>query len=169
MIAILQEEYAPLFGLDLGNATASHFGETFRKSFPGSADSVYQKSVTFFLGAAKDSGIIISERVFHGRKPRSSSGNGAAPRRRTSPGANSSSAGGARRQQPPSPPPPDLSGLDLDPLLLALIRMIPPKAAGWPKDQRIRWFKTFAMNVTQVYDEPKDALDLQISEAARSA
>jgi hypothetical protein len=70
IVSLLQEEYAPLFGLDLGTATASHFDETFRKSFPGSADSVFQKSIAFFLGAAKDGGIIISDRVMHGRKPR---------------------------------------------------------------------------------------------------
>jgi hypothetical protein len=73
IIAVLRSEYEPLFGLDLGNATASHFDETFRKAFPGSADSVTQKSIAFFLGAAKDSGIVISDRVMHGRKLRSAS------------------------------------------------------------------------------------------------
>jgi hypothetical protein len=72
MISVLQAEYAPLFGLDLGNATAAHFDETFRKAFP-SKDSVAQKSVVFFLAAAKDSGIIVSDRVMHGRKLRTGS------------------------------------------------------------------------------------------------
>lgn len=57
----------------------------------------------------------------------------------------------------------DGSGLDLlDPLLLALLRMIPTVATGWPKEQRVRWFRTFAMNVSQVYDKPEEAIDLKI-------
>src|ERR1041385_609181 len=77
---------------------------------------------------------------------------------------------------PPAPPPDDQSikrnggghgggddtGLNLDPLLLALLRMIPPTADGWPRDQRVRWFRTFAMNVSQVYDKPEEAVDLKI-------
>lgn len=43
MSVILREGYAPLFALDLASATASHFDETFRKSFPGS-DNVLQKA-----------------------------------------------------------------------------------------------------------------------------
>jgi hypothetical protein len=74
----------------------------------------------------------------------------------------------------PSPPPPmeeDKSrrggngggdgrddGLNLDPLLMALLRKIPPAGQEWPADQRVRWFRTFAMNVSQIYDtdEPVD-------------
>jgi hypothetical protein len=56
----------------------------------------------------------------------------------------------------------DGSGLDLDPLLMALLRMIPPTKEGWPREQRVRWFRTFAMNVSQVYDKPEDAIDLKI-------
>jgi hypothetical protein len=56
----------------------------------------------------------------------------------------------------------DGSGLNLDQLLLALLRMIPPTEAGWPKEQRVRWFRTFAMNVSQVYDKPEEAVDLKI-------
>jgi hypothetical protein len=56
----------------------------------------------------------------------------------------------------------DGSGLNLDPLLLALLRLIPTTEAGWPREQRVRWFRTFAMNVSQVYDKPEDAVDLKI-------
>jgi hypothetical protein len=45
------------------------------------------------------------------------------------------------------------SDLHLDPLLMALLRKIPQTEAGWPADNRIRWFRTFAMNVSQVYDD----------------
>lgn len=38
-------------------------------------------------------------------------------------------------------------GLHLDGLLMELLRKIPAVEDGWPKDQRLRWFRTFAMNV----------------------
>jgi hypothetical protein len=53
-------------------------------------------------------------------------------------------------------------GLDLDPLLLELLRKIPAAEVGWPREQRVRWFRTFAMNVSQIYDKPEDAIDLKI-------
>lgn len=53
-------------------------------------------------------------------------------------------------------------GLDLDPLLLALLQKIPPQGETWPKDRRVRWFKTFAMNVSQVYDTEDDPVELSI-------
>jgi hypothetical protein len=66
----LQEEYSPMFAIDLETATPSHFNEAFRKAFPA-ADAVVQKCVTFFLYAANDAGVKISGRVLKGRKPRS--------------------------------------------------------------------------------------------------
>jgi hypothetical protein len=56
----------------------------------------------------------------------------------------------------------DGSGLNLNPLLMALLRMIPSPEDGWPREQRVRWFRTFAMNVSQVYDKPDEAIDLKI-------
>jgi hypothetical protein len=67
---LLRQEYAPIFAIDLGTATPSHFNEAFRKAFPA-ADAVVQKCVTFFLYAANDAGVTISARVLKGRKPRS--------------------------------------------------------------------------------------------------
>jgi hypothetical protein len=52
--------------------------------------------------------------------------------------------------------------LALDPLLMALLKKIPPSGQAWPKEQRVRWFRTFAMNVSQIYDEAEDAIDLKI-------
>jgi hypothetical protein len=46
--------------------------------------------------------------------------------------------------------------LHLDPLLLALLKKIPDPEKGWPAAQRLRWFKTFAMNVSQIYDGDGD-------------
>ncbi len=69
LLALLRQEYAPIFAIDLEAATPSHFNEAFRKAFPA-ADAVVQKCVTFFLYAANDAGVKISGRVLKGRKPR---------------------------------------------------------------------------------------------------
>ena len=50
----------------------------------------------------------------------------------------------------------------LDPLLMALLRKIPPVAEGWPAGARARWFRTFAMNVSQIYDTGDEVIDLVI-------
>lgn len=52
-------------------------------------------------------------------------------------------------------------GLGLDPLLMALLRKIPKSEEGWPAESRIRWFRTFAMNVSQVYDD-NEPVELEI-------
>lgn len=54
-------------------------------------------------------------------------------------------------------------GFDLDPLLIALLQKIPPQGEPWSKERRLRWFKTFAMNVSQVYDGEDDPVELNIS------
>jgi hypothetical protein len=54
-------------------------------------------------------------------------------------------------------------GLHLDPLLKALLHKIPKTETGWPADNRLRWFRTFAMNVSQVYDDDKQPVELEIS------
>lgn len=53
--------------------------------------------------------------------------------------------------------------LDLDPLLIALLQKIPPQGQEWPQERRLRWFKTFAMNVSQVYDDDDDPVELSIT------
>lgn len=76
---------------------------------------------------------------------------------------------------PPAPPPSDDDkrgngggggggevGLNLDPLLIALLQKIPNQGEPWPKEKRVRWFKTFAMNVSQVYDEEDDPVEIDI-------
>lgn len=58
-------------------------------------------------------------------------------------------------------------GLDLDPLLMALLQKIPATVSGWPKEQRLRWFRTFAMNVSQIYDTDEEVVDLNITLATQ--
>lgn len=52
--------------------------------------------------------------------------------------------------------------LELDPLLMALIRKI-PKDTEWSAENRLRWFRTFAMNVSQVYDSDEEPVELEIN------
>lgn len=53
-------------------------------------------------------------------------------------------------------------GLDLDPLLIALLKKIPSPEKGWPGPGRLRWFRTFAMNVSQIYDEESEPVEMKI-------
>ncbi len=46
--------------------------------------------------------------------------------------------------------------LNLDPLLIALLKKIPDGDKGWPGPNRVRWFRTFAMNVSQIYDADEE-------------
>jgi hypothetical protein len=52
--------------------------------------------------------------------------------------------------------------LELDPLLIALLKKIPSTDKGWPAAQRVRWFRTFAMNVSQIYDGDGEPVELDI-------
>src|SRR5271165_3333960 len=94
VLALMRQEYAPIFAIDLETATPSHFNEAFRKAFPA-ADAVVQKCVTFFLYAANDAGVKISGRVLKGRKPRTLS-----PRKRQP-------APTPKAPEAAPPPPPD--------------------------------------------------------------
>jgi len=51
---------------------------------------------------------------------------------------------------------------ELDPLLVALLKKVPPADKGWPGPQRVRWFRTFAMNVSQIYDGDGEPVELKI-------
>lgn len=53
--------------------------------------------------------------------------------------------------------------LKLDPLLIALLQKIPSQGEAWPQDRRLRWFRTFAMNVSQVYDTDDSPVELTIT------
>ena len=57
--------------------------------------------------------------------------------------------------------------LDLDPLIMALLRKIPKE--NWSAESRLRWFRTFAMNVSQVYDDDTNPVELKINLEAHVA
>jgi hypothetical protein len=52
--------------------------------------------------------------------------------------------------------------LNLDPLLVALLKKIPQAEKGWPAARRVRWFRTFAMNVSQIYDGDDEPVEMKI-------
>jgi hypothetical protein len=57
----------------------------------------------------------------------------------------------------------DGTELALDPLLIALLKKVPlPPEKGWPGPARIRWFRTFAMNVSQIYDGEGEPVEMTI-------
>jgi hypothetical protein len=60
------------------------------------------------------------------------------------------------------------NSLSLDPLLIELLKKIPPTESGWPEAQRVRWFRTFAMNVSQIYDN-ETPIELEIKVAKEAA
>jgi hypothetical protein len=53
--------------------------------------------------------------------------------------------------------------LGLDALLIALLKKIPTDpSAGWPGPARVRWFRTFAMNVSQICDSDGEPVEMKI-------
>jgi hypothetical protein len=52
--------------------------------------------------------------------------------------------------------------LELDSLLIALLKKIPSPEKGWPGPARVRWFRTFAMNVSQIYDGEGEPVEMTI-------
>jgi hypothetical protein len=54
-----------------------------------------------------------------------------------------------------------LGDLGLDPLPIALLKKI-PLSGDWPAAQRVRWFRTFAMNVSQIYDADTDPVEMTV-------
>lgn len=50
----------------------------------------------------------------------------------------------------------------LDPLLLEYLKKIPAVSDGWPSDKRVRWFRTFAMIASEVYDGEGAGVEIEI-------
>ncbi|MGO9359267.1 MAG: hypothetical protein ACLP1D_16645 [Xanthobacteraceae bacterium] len=44
---------------------------------------------------------------------------------------------------------------------MALLKKI-PTSGEWPASQRLRWFRTFAMNVSQIYDGDDEPVEMKI-------
>jgi hypothetical protein len=59
--------------------------------------------------------------------------------------------------------------LNIDPLLIALLKKIPDAIKEWPAPQRVRLFRTFAMNVSQIYDGDDNPVEMKIEETKEAA
>jgi hypothetical protein len=46
--------------------------------------------------------------------------------------------------------------------LIALLKKVPSTEKGWPGPARVRWFRTFAMNVSQIYDGDGEPVEMKI-------
>jgi len=102
LATVIKKSYAPIFAIDLASSTPSQFNETFGQAFPGT-EAVMRKCISFFLPAAKEAAIPISDRILKGKKPRS--GNGPRPKaQRRQP------ATGTTPPPPPTPTPPPPAG-----------------------------------------------------------
>jgi hypothetical protein len=42
------------------------------------------------------------------------------------------------------------------------LKKIPTTEKGWPGPQGVRWFRTFAMNVSQIYDGNDEPVEMKI-------
>lgn len=88
---LLRKSYPAIFEIGLATASPGQFNEAFRNAFSG-AEAVQRKSRTFFLNAARDAQIEISQHITKNKKPRSVPASGrrrtarpAAPRMTTTP------------------------------------------------------------------------------------
>jgi hypothetical protein len=137
--------------IDLAKATPAVLADAMRDL--GASGGTLDKSVAFFLGAAKAAGITVSPHIL---KRKSASPGSSTRRARPAARTKNDTEGEGSDDET------EIDGLGLAPLLVAFLRTIPSTDVGWPGDQRVRWFRAFAMNVSQVYDEPQDAVDLKI-------
>jgi hypothetical protein len=151
---LLRARYSEfLSGFDLAHATPSLFREHFRAAYK-LADEMARKSEGFFLQAAQEAGFEISKRIPIITRQRTGSGGS---RRKVVPKAEGTKSQ-TNNQAPLSATATDLK---LHPLLMELLRKIPPEGK-WPKEERLRWFTIFAMSATAIYDDLSDPVDLKI-------
>lgn len=115
---VIREAYEPIFSLDLEKATPSEFNECFKKAFPA-PDAVLRKCITFFLNAARDAQIPVSDYIMKNKKPRM-----AAAKKRSAKPAQKKDVESQRRNKDPDENPPlsDKSPKPLEYQLLDLIR-----------------------------------------------
>jgi hypothetical protein len=170
----LKKSYPAIFQIDLATASPGQFSEAFRNAF-GGAEAVQRKSRTFFLNAARDAQIEISQHITKNKKPRLA---GTATRRRSqrstgSAGAASSAAPAATQPQHSgtrngSPKAPDayelLAVLDMSDMndveqnaVFTLIRYLKKKEAGVSASRQRR--ESPAKARPAATDEPKEAPD----------
>jgi hypothetical protein len=132
---LLREKYPEAIALGQ-DATQAQLDEVFR-NYPGISGSTTRKAITFFLHAAKFSGIPVSPFF---KAARASSGGGV---RRTT-----------RRTKPEAsvaPPPIVEPKRDLPPFMKALVSKIPSEAEGWTEEEARQWIALAAPAIAYDY------------------
>jgi len=146
---VLSHKYAPLIGPEMERATAEQFETCFATHYAAKGDTL-RKAISFFVTAASEAGLDISSTLTKNRKPRRRKALFSIDPQRlaTDPLRDSpdTEASEPRDMEPVM--------VAVHPLLAAHLGMIPrdPKK-GWVGDKRLKWFRAFAANVSQVYDE----------------
>lgn len=140
--------------IPLDRATGAQVEEKFKAY--GLTGSTVAKAMAFFIAACKEAAIPLSAHI---KLPKVAKANGVLKAKKArqaaadeAAGVDDAGDGGGNRS----------TELGLDPLLVALLQKIPAQGEQWPQDKRLRWFKTFAMNVSQVYDDDDEPVELTI-------
>lgn len=138
---VLVAAYAPVFRLDLGNATPGQFNEVFAKAFPAT-EAVLQKCKAFFLPAAADAGVAISPRILNGKKTRTAGVQRRRPKAALGVGSaaekNDGAAAKSKKDELPPDPPRDAGGL-----LEKMVDKFPTFDPNWPEDVKSKWLDNF--------------------------
>jgi hypothetical protein len=139
LAAVIKAAYDFLFdgSIEIAKATGQQVADKFRAL--DISGSTVTKSMTFFLGVAKDAGITISSHVKP--PPAQKSANGAAKRKKPAgeeqSDSTSNSGGGAKTTSPPPPPPPTQGWHE------QLLAKFPQFDPAWDDTIKAKWFEAF--------------------------
>jgi hypothetical protein len=134
MKSILEAAFPAVFALPLPTISPSAFSDAFKQAYPAEGETL-RKAITFFLNAARDSGVTLSPFLSKNSKPRS----GLTKRRVRQNGRASNSVvgdGSNLNNNPPPPPPPPPARSVSDQLLAKF----PDFDPSWTDELKTKWF-----------------------------
>ncbi len=135
----LQDFYGPVFELDLARATRAQFHEAFRRF--GARDGVLAKCEAFFVQAARDAGIELSQYILAGRHGARRSASARSARPAASPAERTAQQAAS---SVPDPPP-------IDPQLAVAQRILdkyPDFDPSWDPEVQASWLN----GMTRLYE-----------------
>lgn len=144
LLKLLHRTYPYVFALDLMTATPTMFADAFKVT--GAKEDVSRKCRTFFLHAAKATGVPLGNRILTGSVPRSPS-NGA----RRKPKAKKDQDTSPEDIPEAKPKGEKKSGKD-HPLVDGLLLTLPDPGKKWDMDARISWLRMAAFIFENIYD-----------------
>jgi hypothetical protein len=141
---ILARTYEPVFRLDLTRATRSQFREAFRLF--GTRENVLVKCEAFFIHAAQDAGLEMSQFITQGRHGSKRAGAGQGQRaKRTEPAPH------AVQAHPMAPASPSVNGNEQAPRLAIaemILKKYPDFDPSWAPEVQAKWLE----GMTRLYD-----------------